>query len=430
MNRALRMGASRLVSRVHKALAAWMGLMMGWGLMGGEWNQWRGPGRDGSVSPSPEWPALLDEDHLTPRWRVELGPGYSGPLVDERRVYVTESRDEAVESVLALDRMNGRELWRSTWEGYLKVPFFARANGNWIRSTPALAGGRLYVGGMRDVLVCLEAATGKEVWRLDFPVQMGQPLPGFGFVSSPLVVGDGVYVQAGAGLVRVEADTGRVVWQALQDAGGMWGSAFASPAMARLGERDQLLVQTREMLAGVDPENGVVFWKQPIEAFRGMNILTPVVVEGRLFTSAYGGKTQGWTVAARSGDAWEVREDWSLRLEGYMTTPVVWEGHAYLLARNQRLVCVEVATGKQRWESPQKFGKYMSLVRQGGRILGLDQRGLLYVFEADPTEYRAPLERRVADAESWAHVAVEGNDLVIREQEAVAMWDWRSPGMR
>jgi outer membrane protein assembly factor BamB len=195
-----------------------------------------------------------------------------------------------------------------------------------------------------------------------------------------------------------------------------------------LGERDQLLVQTRDLLAGVDPENGTVFWKQPIEAFRGMNILTPVVVDGRLFTSAYGGKTQGWTVSARSGDAWEVREDWSLRLEGYMSTPVVDEGHAYLLARNQRLMCVEVATGKKRWESSEKFGKYMSLVRQGRRILGLDQRGVLYLFEADPSAYRTPLERRVADAESWAHVAVEGNDVVIREQEAVALWDWRTPG--
>lgn len=407
-----------------------IGLVMGGGVMGGEWNQWRGPWRDGTAAPSPEWPGKVNEDHLTPRWRVELGPGYSGPLVDERRVYVTESRDEAVESVVALDRMNGRELWRTTWEGYLKVPFFARANGNWIRSTPALAAGRLYVGGMRDLLVCLEASTGRTLWRLDFPAQTGQPLPGFGFVSSPLVVGEAVYVQAGAGVAKVDAATGMVIWQTLQDAGGMWGSAFSSPSMARLGELDQLLVQTRDLLAGVDPESGEVFWKQPIAAFRGMNILTPVVVDGRLFTSAYGGKTQGWTVSARSGDAWEVREDWSLKLEGYMSTPVVHEGHAYLLARNQRLMCVEVATGKKRWESSEKFGKYMSLVRQGQRILGLDQRGLLYLFEADPTEYRKPLERRVADAESWAHVAVEGTDVVIREQEAVALWDWRTPGTR
>ncbi|MCZ7641170.1 MAG: PQQ-like beta-propeller repeat protein [Verrucomicrobia bacterium] len=90
---------------------------------------------------------------------------------------------------------------------------------------------------MRDVLVALEAATGRERWRVDFVKLLQTPLPAFGFVCSPLVDGEGLYVQAGASVVRLDAATGRLVWRALEDDGGMWGSAFSSPVIVELGER-------------------------------------------------------------------------------------------------------------------------------------------------------------------------------------------------
>ena len=44
----------------------------------------------------------------------------------------------------------------------MKVPFFARKNGSWVRSTPIYSKGTLYVGGIRDVL---RAIDGKQVKR-------------------------------------------------------------------------------------------------------------------------------------------------------------------------------------------------------------------------------------------------------------------------
>jgi hypothetical protein len=77
----------------------------------------------------------------------------------------------------------------------------------------------------------------------------------------------------------------------------MWGSVFSSPVFADLAGKRQFVVQTREKLAGVDPANGKVLWEQTVEAFRGMNILTPVALMVTLFSSAYGGKTVGFKVA-------------------------------------------------------------------------------------------------------------------------------------
>src|SRR5690606_12812252 len=141
----------------------------------------------------------------------------------------TETRDKQYEVVSAWNRETGKKIWETQWEGSLSVPFFAKANGDWIRSTPAYDDGRLYVAGMRDVLVCLDAASGRQVWRRDFSDELKTPIPAFGFVCSPLVIGDSLFVQAEAGFMKLDKDTGDVFWKSLEDGGGMWGSAFASP---------------------------------------------------------------------------------------------------------------------------------------------------------------------------------------------------------
>jgi outer membrane protein assembly factor BamB len=391
------------------------------------WLQWRGPTRDGLVG-GPAWPDKLDTNHLRQVWRVELGPSYSGPIVGADRVFTTETKDKQFEIVTAFDRSTGKQLWRTQWAGAISVPFFAKSNGDWVRSTPALDGDRLYVAGMRDVLVCLNALDGKEVWRKDFVKELKTPPPDFGFVCSPLVDGDSVYVQAAAAVVRVNKHTGEVVWRALADQGGMWGSAFSSPVIATLAGQRQLIVQSRAQLAGVNLADGKVLWTQPVEAFRGMNILTPVVHNDTLFTSTYGGKTIGFKVTQADG-TFKVTQSWTHKAQGYMSTPVVINGIAYEHLKSQRLMAIEVATGRELWTAGEAFGKYASLVAQGDRILALDQRGLLYLLRANPKQFELLDKRRLSGSESWAHLAVAGSDLFVRELNALVAYRWTAPAL-
>ena len=137
------------------------------------WPQWRGPTRDGLVG-GPPWPDKLAGDALMPVWRVgNLGPSYSGPVVAADRVFTTETVGKKTEVVTAFDRKAGAELWKASWDGSITVPFFAAKNGSWIRSTPAYDGKVLYVAGMKDPLVALDAMTGKQLWRLDFMKELG-----------------------------------------------------------------------------------------------------------------------------------------------------------------------------------------------------------------------------------------------------------------
>jgi outer membrane protein assembly factor BamB len=393
------------------------------------WPQWRGPTRDGVVAGT-AWPEKLEGDALQQIWRIEnLGPSYSGPIVASDRVFTTQTIDRKTEVATAHDRKTGKELWRASWEGSITVPFFAAKNGSWIRSTPAYDGKTLYVAGIRDVLVALDGRTGAELWRLDFVKELGTSPPDFGFVSSPLVDDTGVYVQAGGSFVKVDKKTGKIAWRTLKDGGGMMGSAFSSPVFARIGGREQVLVQTRTRMAGVDPGTGDELWSREIPSFRGMNILTPLPYGEGVFTSTYGGNTRLLRLE-RDGQKFKVEDAWNIRYEGNMTTPVVAAGHAYFLGKDKRLICVNLQSGKEVWRSEERFGDYWSMAVNRDRLLALDQRGILYLFRIDGADYELLDKRKVAGVETWAHIAVCGDELYIRDLEGLTAWRWtaKKPG--
>jgi outer membrane protein assembly factor BamB len=386
------------------------------------WPQWRGPSRDGFVVSKSPWPDDIGEDALKAVWRVELGPSYSGPIVASDRLFTTETEDAANEVVRALDRATGKELWKTQWKGSMRVPFFAMSNGSWIRATPVYDGESLFVAGMRDVLVCLDATSGEERWRVDFVSQHKTPLPAFGFVSSPLVAGQDIYVQAGSAVRKLDKSTGKEVWASLQDQGGMYGSAFSSPTISTIAGRKQLLVQTRQKLAGVDVNTGGVLWSQEIPAFRGMNILTPTVFGDSVFTSSYGGKAWLYRVSGE-GEEFAIDEQWEENMQAYMSTPIVIDGHAYLHLKNQRFTCVDLQTGDRKWTT-KPYGKYWSLVANRDRILALDQRGELLLIRATPEEFDLLDVRKVSDDSTWAHLAVCGQDVYVRELRAIRAFRW------
>lgn len=383
------------------------------------WPQWRGPSRDAHVRDVRTWPDDLSS--LNPKWRVELGPSYSGPVVWGNRVFVTETRAARDEVVRALDRNDGREIWQVHWPGALSVPFFAKRNGDWIRATPACDGESLIVAGMRDVLVCLDTETGAQRWRIDFPERFGSPVPSFGFVCSPLVVGDFVYVQAGGSFVKVNKRTGEVAWRVLTDGGAM-NSAFSSPIVTSLNNVPQVIVQTREKLVGVSPDTGQELWSQVVPSFRGMNILTPTVFNDGIFTSSYKHRTFYYRVDRKDAE-FRVNEGWSLPAQGYMSSPVVIDGFAYLHLGNGRLCCIDLNEGTERWRTA-PFGQYWSMVANRDRILALDEKGELLLIAADPREFRLLDRREVASSEAWAHLAVAGDDLFVRDVMGITAFHW------
>jgi len=385
------------------------------------WPQWRGPQRTG-LAPGGAWPDRLDG--VRQLWRVELDKGYSGAIVSTDSVFVFETAGGDTEVVRALDRRTGKELWRASWPGKGSVPFYAKRNGDWVRSTPAFHGDTLYVGGMEEVLVALDAKTGKELWRVDFPKRYKTLKPDFGFASSPMVYGAHLYVQAANSIVKLDAKTGATIWRKLEHGdGAMESGAFSSPVLATIAGQRQLLVQTRTHLHGLNPETGADLWAQMVPNFRGMNILTPVVHGDSIFTSTYQNDSFLFQVSANGAGGFEVTELWRNKAKGYMSTPVIHGGMVYLHLANQRFTCIDLKTGETRWTST-PFGRYWSMALRGDKILALDENGTAHLVRANGERFELLDSKELTKSEAWGHVAIAGNELFIRELTAITAHRW------
>jgi outer membrane protein assembly factor BamB len=386
------------------------------------WPGWRGPERTAYVT-SRSWPSKLDSDHLKLQWDVPLDRSYSGPVVVGDLVMTTESRNKKEECVIGLDRSTGQKRWEAKWEGAMIVPFFAASNGSWIRSTPVTDGSRLFAGGMCDYFVCLDVATGRLIYAIDFKERFGSPMPAFGQVCSPLLDRGRIYIQSGGGLLCLDADSGDTLWRTMVEADAMMGSAFSSPIIATLHNRRQLIVQTRSELCGVELADGEPIWRKKVETFRGMNILTPTIWNDCVFTSSYGGKSQLVEFEPSRSELWKASDRWTSKAEAYMSSPILIDDHLYVHLRNQRLVCLNCTTGEERWRS-RPYGKYWSMVTNGKQILALDEQGKLLLINAKPDAFELVDERVVSKNECWAHLAIVDQQVFVRHLLGLSVFQW------
>jgi outer membrane protein assembly factor BamB len=155
-----------------------------------------------------------------------------------------------------------------------------------------------------------------------------------------------------------------------------------------------------------------------------MNILTPTVDGDSIFTSAYGGKSFLFTLQ-RQENSFHLKESWTNKVTGYMSSPLVVDHHLYVHLQNQRFTCLEIATGKSKWTTT-PFGKYWSMLAHKDRILALDETGELFLIQANPEKFDRLDSRKISEDPTWAHLAVIGNEVFVRELHAMAVYRWET----
>ena len=239
------------------------------------------------------------------------------------------------------------------------------------------------------------------------------------------MVDDGaVYIQTGGAVCKLSLEDGSLIWKTLENGQGMMSSgAFSSPMIAELAGVKQMVVQTRTELCGVDLATGNVLWKEKIDAFRGMNILTPLVMGDKIFTSAHSGRAQLFEIKKSDSDAWSVVELWNQRTQAYMSSPIVLDGQIYLHLKNERFTSLDTANGEANWTSS-PVGKYWSMASNGDSILALNNKGQLRLISPNSEKYEVVDEVSVAK-DSWAHLAVQGDLVIIRDLNALKVYSWK-----
>ncbi len=190
--------------------------------LGNNWPQYRGPAGDGisiekiSTSWSADGPKRL--------WSAPTPAGFSSLAAADGKVFTIVAREidgGLAEVCVAMDAASGKELW-ATPTGLAKYrgggDSGAQGNtgGDGPRSTPTVSGQRVFVYSANLVLSCLEAGNGKVVWKKDIAAEFSGKNIDWESAMSPAVDGDLVYVAgggAGQAMLAFRQSDGGVAWK-------------------------------------------------------------------------------------------------------------------------------------------------------------------------------------------------------------------------
>ncbi|HET7218951.1 MAG TPA: PQQ-binding-like beta-propeller repeat protein [Vicinamibacterales bacterium] len=385
-----------------------------------DWNQWRGPARNGAAAafkPPAAWP-----DRPKQIWKIQVGIGHSSPLAVGGRVYVF-SRVGEQEAISVRDLASGKEIWRQAYDAPYQMNSAATSHGKGPKSTPVVDRGRVFTFGIAGTLSAWQAQDGKLIWRKDFKKEFPPTTPDYGVAMSPLVAGNLLVLHAGganAGAVlALDPATGETKWAWKAD-----GPAYASPVVATLAGTPQVITQSQSSLVSLSLGDGRLLWRIPFTTEYDQNAITPVVV-GDLVV--YSGLNKP-AVAVRptlSAGKWQAPEVWqNPDVPMYMSTAVESGGYLYGLTHRSRgqFFCIDARTGKTMWTTKGREAENAAFVTAGGLLMAMTTEGELVVMRANPKQFDLIKRYTIADSPVWAHPAPSGGGIVVKDEQSLAYW--------
>ena len=383
------------------------------------WPQWRGPARDGVASAftvPTTWPP-----QLTKKWEATVGVGHSSPVVAGNRV-VVHTRQNNQEIVAAYDLDSGKQLWQQAVDAPYTVNPAAAAHGPGPKSTPAIAGGRVFTLGISGIFSAHDLATGKLLWRKNAP-----PVPPlYGTASSPIVDGPAVIAflggQNAGALTSMEAATGTVKWEWKGD-----GPGYSSPVPATFAGTKQFIVQSQTKLVGVGAADGRLLWEVPIKTPFDQNSVTPLVMGDVVISAGLENPTIAYWVTAGLGKGWSATPRWrNEEVSMYMSSPAVAGTTLFGLSNKNRgqFFAIDAKTGKTLWTTKGREAENASIVRAGDYLLLATTNSELIVARANATRFEEVKRYSVADSAMWAHPAFAGRTIIVKDVNKLTAWSW------
>jgi outer membrane protein assembly factor BamB len=385
------------------------------------WPQWGGPSRDFKAEArglAETWPAG------GPRrlWSRPLGEGYSSIAAEGDRLY-TMYRQGEKEVVIALDAATGKTVWEYAYD----APFLEgmnMENGPGPHSTPLVARGHVFAVGVTGRLHCLEKQTGRVVWTRELWKEFKGTFIDTGYSSSPIAYRDTVILTVGGqgrAVVAFAMKDGVVAWKR-QD----FANAPSSPILINVNGQDQLVVFMAPGPAGLDPRDGALLWSHPHTTRWDLNVSTPVWGEGNLLfiSSAYGVGSRVLQLT-RAGERTSVKELWfnprvrvhkdnAVRVGDYVYASSGDFGPAFFTA-------VEARTGQIAWQD-RGFAK-ASFLYADGKFIVLDEDGHLALATASPSGLKVHAKVELLKSNAWTAPAMVGTRLYVRDRRDVMALD-------
>ncbi|MDB6171778.1 MAG: hypothetical protein JWL59_1089 [Chthoniobacteraceae bacterium] len=398
--------------RLNPLTGSLLGAVFGFSLFctdaSADWLHYRGPAFNGSSTE--KLPATLPSESPRQLWKASLGVGTSAITVSNGRIYSMGNLNDK-DVVYCLDAKTGKEVWRHEYPLGLDKRMFEGGPA----STPTLDGEHVYTVSHQGDLFCLEAATGKKIWYKHYQKDLGGRRPQWGFAGSPTVEGRMLLLDVGgesASTVALDKSTGAVLWKAGNDEAG-----YASPVVATIGGKRTAILFKENALVGLDIKDGRELWRSGWKTSYGVNAATPIVLPGdKIFiSSGYGSGCA--LIAIANGKATELWRNKNLKSQ--VNTPVAFQNHIYGLDGQadpkSPLVCLDAARGSVVWTDKSVGGG--SLVIADGKLIILSERGELLIGDASPAGFKPVLRAQVLGGRCWVQPTYSGGKVFAKNNQ-------------
>jgi outer membrane protein assembly factor BamB len=371
-----------------------------------DWTAWRGPNRNG-VAVGDNVPTDFSPTKNI-IWKAELpGRGHSSPtLVGERIYLATADEKQQVQSVLALERDTGKQIWKTDLHtGDFPPSGKMHGKSSHASCTVACDGERLFVAFLNHDAIHVTALDldGKQVWQ----ETVGKFDPKFGYAPSPTLYEDAVIIaadhQGGGHITSLDRKSGKQLWQIDRPA----VATYSSPIVLDVAGREQLLISGAEKVVSYDPKTGKEIWSAAgtAEATVGTVIAAGDVV------FASGGYPQAETVCIKADGSGDVV--WRDGKKTYVPSMLVHAGALYVVDDKGIARCYDAGTGKLNWQQRLGGGYSASPILAGEYIYAASEQGQVVVFKANSKAFEKVTDVRMG-SEVYATPVACGDRLYLR----------------
>ena len=300
------------------------------------------------------------------------------------------TKSSGTERVICLDEATGKELWKHEYPVTYAVSYPSGP-----RCTPTVDGDLVYTLGAEGNLICLTVETGDVVWEVDLKQKYNTNSALWGYAVHPLVDGDKLITLAGgegSHVVAFDKKTGTEKWKALTAP----EQGYCPPTIISAGGVRQLILPQPDAISSVNPETGELYWEVPYEATSGSIIMSPIKVGDYLYVAGYSKKSVLLKLASDKPAAEVVwRDNARDAISPVNVQPILDQATSVIFGMDQSgdMVALELPKGKRLWAestpvSKRRVGNGTAfIVRQADRYWLFNDSGELVIAKLSPAGY-------------------------------------------
>ena len=371
-----------------------------------DWPHWLGPNGDG-ISLETDWKNEIND----PIWKAKVGVGFSAVSVANDKLYTMGhdgKKSAGQETVYCLDARTGKSIWKQSYP----APLVDYLHEGGPCSTPTVDGSIVYTISKHGLLHAYQAKDGKVIWKKDMMKEAGMKRPPeWGFAASPYVLGDQLIIEAGA-TYSLNKKTGQVIWKSKT-----YRPAYGTPTLFQPSGKSMIAVLKTDGFVLLDPKTGKTISFVKWETSYRTNASTPIIQGDKLFIST--GYGRGCALFQWKNDQLQKLYENKV-LSTHMNHAILKDDHLYgfdgnvHMAGKKDFVCMEFLSGKEKWRTSDRGLMVGSLIVAGNRMIILGQRGELVFAKINSSKFDELNRDQAMGGKCWTMPVLSNGLLYLR----------------